>query len=69
VGGRRATDTVPKATRGWDNAKKVNGRKRVTSVSSSSGPRGTASSTAIQEVRPGSKAAIIEYGQPGIICG
>ena len=24
----RAADTVPKATRGWDNAKKVNGRKR-----------------------------------------
>jgi transposase len=24
----RAADTVPKASRGWDNAKKVNGRKR-----------------------------------------
>jgi hypothetical protein len=27
-----------------------------------------ASSTAVQEVRPGSSAAMIEYGQPGIIC-
>ena len=40
----------------------------VTSVSSSSGPSRTASSTAVQEVRPGSSAAITEYGQPGIIC-
>jgi hypothetical protein len=32
------------------------------------GPRRTASSTAVQEVRPGSRAAITEYGQPGIIC-
>ena len=40
----------------------------VTSVSSSSGPRRTASSTAVQDVRPGSSAAITEYGQPGIIC-
>ena len=29
-----------------------------------SGPRRTASSTAVQEVRPGSSAAITEYGQP-----
>jgi putative transposase len=28
----RAADTVPKATRGWDNAKKVNGRKRQIAV-------------------------------------
>jgi transposase len=28
----RAADTVPKATRGWDNAKKVNGRKRHIAV-------------------------------------
>ncbi len=27
-----AADTVPRATRGWDNAKKVNGRKRHTAV-------------------------------------
>jgi len=27
-----AADTVPKATRGWDNAKKVNGRKRHIAV-------------------------------------
>ena len=40
----------------------------VTAMSSSSGPRRTASSTAVQEVRPGSSAAITEYGQPGIIC-
>ena len=40
----------------------------VTSASSSSGPSRTASSTAVHEVRPGSRAAITEYGQPGIIC-
>src|SRR6266496_1188333 len=40
----------------------------VTSASSSSGPRRTASSTAVQEVRPGSSAATTEYGHPGIIC-
>ena len=40
----------------------------VTSVSSSAGPRRTASSTAVQDVRPGSSAATTEYGQPGIIC-
>jgi transposase len=28
----RAADTVPQATRGWDNAKKVNGRKRHIAV-------------------------------------
>ena len=28
----RAADTVPRATRGWDNAKKVNGRKRHVAV-------------------------------------
>ena len=28
----RAADTVPKASRGWDNAKKVNGRKRHVAV-------------------------------------
>ena len=28
----RAADTVPKITRGWDNAKKVNGRKRHIAV-------------------------------------
>ena len=32
------------------------------------GPRRMASSTAVQEVRPGSSAATTEYGQPGIIC-
>ena len=42
--------------------------KAVTSVASSPGPRRTASSTAVQEVRPGSSAATTEYGQPGIIC-
>jgi transposase len=31
----RAADTVPKATRGWDNAKKVNGRKRHIAVDTS----------------------------------
>src|ERR1022692_1212686 len=40
----------------------------VTTVSSSAGPRRTASSTAVQDVRPGSSAAMTEYGQPGIIC-
>ena len=40
----------------------------VTSVSSSSGRSRTASSTAVQLVRPGSSAAMTEYGQPGIIC-
>ena len=28
----RAADTVPKATRGWDQAKKINGRKRHIAV-------------------------------------
>jgi transposase len=28
----RAADTVPKASRGWDNAKKINGRKRHIAV-------------------------------------
>ena len=28
----RAADTVPRASRGWDNAKKVNGRKRRIAV-------------------------------------
>ena len=28
----KAADTVPKASRGWDNAKKVNGRKRHIAV-------------------------------------
>jgi transposase len=28
----RAADTMPKASRGWDNAKKVNGRKRHIAV-------------------------------------
>jgi transposase len=40
----------------------------VTSVASSAGPRRTASSGSVQEVRPGSSAATNEYGQPGIIC-
>ena len=31
----RAADTVPRATRGWDNAKKVNGRKRHIAVDTS----------------------------------
>jgi transposase len=31
----RASDTVPKASRGWDNAKKVNGRKRHIAVDTS----------------------------------
>jgi transposase len=31
----RAADTVPKATRGWDNAKKVNGRKHHIAVDTS----------------------------------
>ena len=31
----RAADTVPKASRGWDNAKKVNGRKRHIAVDTS----------------------------------
>ena len=31
----RAAPTVPKATRGWDNAKKVNGRKRHIAVDTS----------------------------------
>jgi transposase len=31
----RAADSVPKATRGWDNAKKVNGRKRHIAVDTS----------------------------------
>src|ERR1700758_1466983 len=31
----RAADTVPKATRGWDNAKKVNRRKRHIAVDTS----------------------------------
>jgi putative transposase len=30
----RAADTVPKATRGWESAKKVNGRKRHIAVDS-----------------------------------
>jgi transposase len=30
----RAADTVPRASRGWDNAKKVNGRKRHVAVDS-----------------------------------
>src|ERR1700750_1217449 len=30
----RAADTVPRSTRGWDNAKKVNGRKRHIAVDS-----------------------------------
>ncbi len=30
----RAADTVPKSSRGWDNAKKVNGRKRHIAVDS-----------------------------------
>jgi hypothetical protein len=42
--------------------------KAVTSVAPSPGPRRTASSTTVQEVRPGSSAATTEYGQPGIIC-
>jgi hypothetical protein len=40
----------------------------VTPVSSSAGPRRTASSGAVQLVRPGSSAATTGYGQPGIIC-
>ena len=40
----------------------------MTAISSSSGPSRTASSTAVQDVRPGSSAATTEYGQPGIIC-
>jgi hypothetical protein len=33
------------------------------------GPRRTASSTAVQQVRPASSAATTEYGQPGISWG
>jgi hypothetical protein len=40
----------------------------ITAVSPSSGPRRTASSTAVHDVRPGSRDAITGYGQPGIIC-
>src|SRR5258707_671284 len=40
----------------------------VTSVSSSPGPSRTASSGAVQLVRPGSSAATTEYGHPRIIC-
>ena len=36
----RAADTVPKASRGWDNAKKVNGRKRRPTGRSASRGRG-----------------------------
>jgi hypothetical protein len=31
-------------------------------------PSRTASSGSVQEVRPGSRAAMKEHGQPGIIC-
>ena len=40
----------------------------VTSVASSAGPRRTASSGSVHDVRPGSSATTQEYGQPGIIC-
>ena len=40
----------------------------VTAVGSWSGPRRTASSSAVHELRPVSSAATTEYGQPGIIC-
>jgi len=40
----------------------------VTSVSSSTALSRTASSGAVHELRPGSKPATTEYGQPGIIC-
>ena len=40
----------------------------VTAVASSAGPSRTASNTAVQELRPVSRAATNEYGQPGIIC-
>ena len=40
----------------------------VTAVASSAGPRRTASSTAVQLLRPDPNAATTEYGQPGIIC-
>jgi hypothetical protein len=40
----------------------------VTSVASPAGPSRTASSGSVHEVRPGSSAAMTEYGQPGIIC-
>jgi hypothetical protein len=39
----------------------------VTAVASSVGPSRTASSTAVQLLRPVCSAATIEYGQPGII--
>jgi hypothetical protein len=40
----------------------------VTAVASLAGPSRTASSGSVHEVRPGSSAAMKEYGQPGIIC-
>jgi transposase len=38
----------------------------VAAVASSAGPSRTASSSAVHDVRPGSRAATNEYGQPGI---
>ena len=40
----------------------------VTAARSSSGLSRTASSSRVQDVRPGSSAATSQYGQPGIIC-
>jgi transposase-like protein len=43
--------------------------ERTELAASSCGPRRTASSTAVQQVRPGSSTATTEYGQPGISWG
>ena len=56
----RAADTVPKATRGWDNAKKVNGRKRHIAVDTTGPGAGRGDH---RRVRPGPRrgpAAAVE---------
>ena len=56
----RAADTVPRATRGWDNAKKVNGRKRHIAVDTTGPAAGRGDH---RRVRPGPRrrpAAAVE---------
>src|SRR6266508_2252518 len=62
--GRRPSTARPPASRSMTSRT----WSAVTAVSSSPGPRRTASSSAVHEVRPTSSAATKEYGQPGMNC-
>ena len=57
----RAADTVPRASRGWDNAKKVNGRKRHIAVDVMGLVLDVVITAASVQDRQGGPAAAVEH--------